>query len=47
MRILGAKKVLWLGYKDDYMSYDKEAREKPITWLALTKFSEELLPGTW
>lgn len=46
-KLLGVKKVYWLGYKDGYMPYDKEARAKLITLIRLLKPDLILAPDPW
>jgi LmbE family N-acetylglucosaminyl deacetylase len=47
VKILGVKKVLWLGYKDGYMPYSKEARAKLITIIRFLKPDLVFVPDPW
>ncbi len=46
-KILGVKRVLWLGYKDGYMPYNEEARAKLITLIRALKPDLVLAPDPW
>jgi len=46
-RIMGVKKVIWLGYKDGYMPYDKEARAKIVNIIRSLKPDIVLSPDPW
>jgi LmbE family N-acetylglucosaminyl deacetylase len=45
--VLGVEKVMWLGYRDGYMPYDKEARTKLITLIRLLKPELVFAPDAW
>lgn len=46
-RILGVKKVVWLGYRDGYMPYDREARTKFVEVIRALKPEIVLSPDPW
>ncbi|MCS7112239.1 MAG: PIG-L family deacetylase [Ignisphaera sp.] len=46
-KIMGVRKVVWLGYKDGYMPYDKEARAKLVEVIRVLKPDILLSPDPW
>lgn len=46
-RIIGVKKVIWFGYKDGYMPYDREARSKFVEVIRALKPDVVLAPDPW
>ncbi len=46
-RIIGVKRIVWLGYKDGYMPYDREARAKLIEVIRILKPEIIFSPDPW
>jgi len=46
-KMLGVKNVFWLGYKDGYVPYNKEARAKLVTLIRFLKPDLILAPDPW